>query len=231
MAVRDRYLAAAAIAALLVVAATDLAIVASRSAKRSVVAVRHRQLVAELPTPTPPATPSPSPSPTHSPRMAAQTLAIPSQHVLASIDVCQIIAGGLEPPANVHRTCYWAGGASVAAAAGTTVLTGHINWVGQGTGAFGNLGRLAPGATVLTSDADRQLTRWRVVAVRHRPKTRGIDPAAFAGRDGPRRLYLISCGGAFDSADLSYVDNIYVLATPLPDAPAAASSAAPPRTS
>jgi hypothetical protein len=69
------------------------------------------------------------------------------------------------------------------------------------------------------------------VAVRHRPKTRGIDPAAFAGRDGPRRLYLISCGGAFDSADLSYVDNIYVLATPLPDAPAATSSAAPPRTS
>src|SRR5207244_7494767 len=93
------------------------------------------------------------------PGLAADTISIPSRHVVAPIEVCQIVQGGLEPPANVHRTCYWAGGAPVTAVAGTTVITGHINWVGQGTGALGNLAGLRAGDTLLTSGTSAKVAR------------------------------------------------------------------------
>jgi sortase family protein len=122
----------------------------------------------------------------------------------------------LEPPSDVHRTCRWAGGADLGAAQGTTVITGHINWVGQGTGALGNIGRLAPGNAVYTADGQGTVTRWQVQRVTFRNKNRGVDLRAFDGPGGPRVLYLISCGGPFDAADASYVDNIYVRAVPAP---------------
>jgi hypothetical protein len=157
---------------------------------------------------TPPSGATPAPD--------ADQVAIPSQHVVAPVDVCRIVDGGLEPPADVHRTCIWAGGAAVEAAAGTTVITGHINWVGQGTGALGHIDRLHAGDAVVTTGASGTVNRWRVVSVKHRPKTTGVDTAAFVGRAGARQLYLVTCGGAFDAAEASYVDNIYVLARPDP---------------
>jgi hypothetical protein len=163
------------------------------------------------PTPAPPPPPAPV-----LPKLAADSVAIPVQHVRAPvIDYCPIIEGGLEPPTDVHQVCYWAGGALVGDKAGTTVLAGHINWAGV-TGAFGNLAALRGGEIVYTSDAHDAVTKWRIVRVKHRSKTLGVDPDAFVGHSGPRRLYLISCGGAFDSAEASYVDNIYVLAKPAP---------------
>lgn len=152
-------------------------------------------------------------------RLHDDTVAIPSQYVRAPVDTCRILNGGLEPPADVHRVCFWAGGSRLEAPAGTTVITGHVNWSGQGTGALGNIGRLRPGDTVLTAGrslSGRLVTSsWRVAAVWHRPKTKGIDPTAFVGRDGPRTLYLVTCGGAYDSSERSYVDNIYVRAVPV----------------
>lgn len=144
----------------------------------------------------------------------AETVAIPSQGVVAPIGVCQIIDGSLEPPADVQRTCQWAGGAALSAATGTSVVTGHVNYTGQGTGALGNIGQLHPGDQVTTTDSDGAPTQWRVVTVLPRPKSTGVDLAAFVGKTGPRQLYLITCGGAFDADEASYVDNIYVRAVP-----------------
>jgi hypothetical protein len=227
------WLAAAAIAVLLTAAGADLAILLNREAPhaRSVASrswqpplvLRAAQRTADAS----PSTPSPGQQPA-APKLAADSVAIPAQRVVAPIVAyCQIIEGGLEPPADVHEVCYWAGGAGLGEDAGTSVLTGHINWVGQGTGAFGNLGALRSGELVYTSDANRAVTAWRIVRVQHRPKTLGIDPDAFIGDRGARRLYLISCGGAFDAADLSYVDNIYVLAEPV-QAPQPTPAAPPP---
>jgi hypothetical protein len=227
------WLAAAAIVAVLVSAGTDLVlIVADRGSQARAAANQPwptpeatRTVSITSPTPRPPAMPR---TPT-TPKLAADSVAIPAQHVRAPIvDYCQIIAGGLEPPSDVHQVCYWAGGASIDEHVGTTVLTGHINWVGQGTGAFGNLAALHRGETVYTSDAHGKVTAWRIARVQHRSKTLGVDPAAFVGHTGPRQLYLISCGGAFDAAELSYVDNIYVLAKPAPTVPPAPPAAAPP---
>jgi Sortase domain len=225
MRLRAEWLAAALIVAVITAAGTDLALVLNRDVPHAAAAapvawepplpIRTAPRIAE---PSPPV--APRPTPPAKTRLGANSVEIPVQHVVAPIvDYCPIIAGGLEPPADVHQVCYWAGGAGLGDAAGTSVLTGHINWVGQGTGAFGNLGALRRGDLVYTSDARRTVTAWRITRVEHRPKTLGINPDAFVGHRGPRRLYLISCGGAFDSAELSYVDNIYVLATPLPPAP------------
>lgn len=171
------------------------------------------------PAPPPPVTVTPAPT---SPAPAAATpqlgrdhVRIPSQHVTAPVDVCEIVDGALEPPADVHRTCLWAGGAALSAHEGTTVITGHVNWVGQGTGALGNIYRLHAGNIVYTSAGRGTVTRWRVTSVVHRPKTQGVDASVFSGPSGPRMLYLITCGGAFDAAEESYVDNIYVRARPV----------------
>jgi len=164
------------------------------------------------PSPSSSPAPSPTPAPQHA---AANTVWIPVQHVRAPIDTCDIVNDELEPPQNVHHTCYWAGGAALSAKTGTTVVTGHINWVGQGTGALGNIGKLHRGNIVRTTGKDGMVTTWEVQNVVHRPKSNGIDTSVFVGANGPRKLYLITCGGAFDSSDANYLDNIYVEAVPL----------------
>lgn len=219
MRVGREWLAAAAIAAVLVSAGTDLVLIVTDGSQAHAAANRPwpaPEVTRTVPIATPPSKPTSRSAP-RPPKLAADSVAIPVQHVRAPIvDYCSIIAGGLEPPPDVHQVCYWAGGAGIDGDSGTTVLTGHINWVGQGTGAFGNLAALHRGETVYTSDTHGATTAWRIERVQHRSKTLGVDPAAFVGRTGPRRLYLISCGGAFDAAELSYVDNIYVLAKPMP---------------
>jgi hypothetical protein len=207
---------AAAVAGLVVVPGIGSAATTSPSAATSLpLAVRRVIPIAE---PTPPRLPEPV---ERRRTLAANSVAIPVQQVRAPvIDYCPIIAGGLEPPTDVHQVCYWAGGATVGAEAGTTVLAGHINWAGV-TGAFGNLAALHRGDRVLTAGPDAAPAEWQITRVEHRPKTQGIDPAAFVGPDGPRQLYLISCGGAFDASAASYVDNIYVVAKPVPDPPPA----------
>lgn len=224
-------IAGAVLAVLIGVAAADLAVQLGGTAKPAARPVLHRP--AGVPGP-PPAAPlsarealglPPDPvaprllSRQHSdraPALAANTVGIPRQGVVAPVGVCPILDGALEPPGDVHRTCRWAGGADLSAAQGTTVITGHINWVGQGTGALGNIGQLAPGDIVYTADEHGAATRWRVQSVTFRNKSRGVDLHAFVGPAGPRALYLVSCGGPFDAAEASYVDNIYVRALPLP---------------
>jgi hypothetical protein len=221
------WLAATAIVAVLAAAGTDLVLIVKDGDSPARAAANQPWPVPEVTRTLPLAVPAsapvtPSPVVPATPKLAANSVAIPVQHVRAPIvDYCAIIAGGLEPPSDVHQVCYWAGGAGIDEHTGTTVLTGHINWVGQGTGAFGNLAGLRRGETVYTSDARRAVTAWRIVRVQHRSKTLGVDANAFVGHSGPRQLYLISCGGAFDAAELSYVDNIYVLAKPMPTGPSA----------
>jgi hypothetical protein len=168
--------------------------------------------------PTPISTPTPTPTPSTTPppplpRLAANSVVIPSLRVNAPIEGCQVINGELEGPANVHHTCYWQPGAAVGSATGTTLIIGHINWVGQGTGALGNIDRLRAGNTVYTAGKGGQTERWRVVEVTHRPK-KYVNTAVYAGPSGARQLFLVTCGGPFDAAHSNYLENIYVRAVP-----------------
>ena len=122
--------------------------------------------------------------------------------------------GVLEPPANVHSVGLWTPGAPLSATVGTTDITGHVDYTGQGPGALHDIAYLQTGDRIYTTDASGHTTTWSVDAVNARSKADGVDVTAFPGRSGPRTLVLITCGGAFDSADRSYLANVYVTAHP-----------------
>ena len=120
----------------------------------------------------------------------------------------------ISPPRDVHTVGIWTGGAPLDATTGTTTLVGHVNYVGQGNGAFHDLAFVQVGSTVTTVDATGRATSWVVTAITTTAKTDGVNPAALAGTPGPRRLVLVTCGGQYDGNLQSYSDNVYVWATP-----------------
>lgn len=143
------------------------------------------------------------------------TVEIPSQQVSAPIvGNCPVENGTMEPPPDVHQTCRWSGGESLDAAAGSgiTVITGHVNYVGQGQGAFARIGDLRVGDLLVTSGPDGSTIHWTVTRVVAYTKTGGIPERIFTQSDAQRRtLRLITCGGTLES-DGSYNDNIIVTA-------------------
>lgn len=95
---------------------------------------------------------------------------------------------------------------------GSAVLAGHVD--GQGReGVFFDLGRMAVGDPVQVDFADGTTGTFRVVGRQQVPKTQ--LPADLFSRQGPPRLTLITCGGAFDSSSRHYVDNVVVVAEPV----------------
>jgi LPXTG-site transpeptidase (sortase) family protein len=94
---------------------------------------------------------------------------------------------------------------------GPAVLLGHVDSAEYGPGVFFRLGALRPGDTVTVSRDDHTITTFRVTRVTSVPKDR-FPTLDVYGNTGDAELRLITCGGAFDRAARSYVDNIVVYA-------------------
>ena len=141
-------------------------------------------------------------------RIVADHLVIPSLHVDAFVRATSIVDHELVIPGDVHDVGEWGHQAN----AGTTILAGHVNWVGQGPGALGGLAGIAPGATVYLSNRAGRVSVWSVVSLRSVVK-KDLPEALFA-RGGARRLVLVTCGGAFDEATHQYADNVLATAVP-----------------
>jgi hypothetical protein len=156
-------------------------------------------------------------------RIAAARVVVPSLCMAAPIvPVRQDARRALVIPHDVHTVGLWVGGAPVLSAShrplrrGTTLLVGHVNYAGQGNGAFYNLSQARPRALVYLADAAGRVTRWRVTALRIVSKAR-LPHSVFAGRLGPRRLVLVTCGGPISyvpGVGYHYRDNVIVTATP-----------------
>ncbi len=146
--------------------------------------------------------------------MGVRSIRIPALGVTAAIRAARVVHGILTPPRIPTVVGAWAGSAHLDAAAGEVTLAGHVNWAGMAPFAFGRLAYLRPGNILYTTDANGHQSAWRVKSVVARNKTQSIAAGAFAGSKGPRRLALITCGGAFDSGSESYQDNVYVYALP-----------------
>lgn len=119
-------------------------------------------------------------------------------------------------PDDVHQVGLWAQGAGLSATTGTTLLAGHVNFVGQGDGAFADLYKAEPGMAIALVDAAGRPTRWRTVSMTVVTKST-LPPAVFAGTGGARRLILVTCGGPVDFVPgygYSYRDNVIVTAVP-----------------
>ena len=95
---------------------------------------------------------------------------------------------------------------------GSAVLVGHVDGDGR-PGVFFDLGKLEIGDVVTVDFADGGSADFRVTGREQVAKV--ALPADLFGREGPPRLSLITCGGAFDSATGHYVDNVVVVAVPV----------------
>ena len=148
------------------------------------------------------------------PVLAPGTLSLGPLGVTAPILDATVPNGVLTPPLDVNQVGKWVDGAGLDADAGTVLIAGHVNMIGQGNGALFNLSRMRTGEYVHTSDAQGAITAWRVTSVVDRPKTNGIEESVLDGTEGPRRLAVVTCGGdlEFTNGVGDYEDNVYLYA-------------------
>jgi hypothetical protein len=177
-----------------------------------------------------PSTMSPEPTPAPPPRQLPTLLRIPAIGVEApTVPVGLVADGAMEIPVDVSTIGWYEPGEGVGVAPGqigTAVLAGHVDSRTQGAGAFYRLRDLAVGDEVVIEHADGGSSTWRITEVIQYPKDQLPIDEVFVW-DGPPRLALITCGGAFDWTVRSYTDNLVVHAEPVvvaADAPTAVPS-------
>jgi LPXTG-site transpeptidase (sortase) family protein len=124
--------------------------------------------------------------------------------------------GRMAVPLDVATVGWYRFGPGPGAAAGSAVLSGHVDDREQGYGAFHRLGDLAPGDPVAVDLAGGGAVTYRVETVTRVPKA-DLPIGDVFSRDGAPRLTLVTCGGPFDYDAHGYRDNVVVVARP--DAP------------
>jgi len=95
---------------------------------------------------------------------------------------------------------------------GPAVILGHVDSK-AGPAVFYRLSGLPVGAEVLVDRADGSTATFRVRGTQHVAKTAFPTDLVYAPTLEPS-LRLVTCGGAFDHARRSYVDNVIVYADP-----------------
>ncbi|VTR75828.1 class F sortase [Cellulomonas hominis] len=162
--------------------------------------------------PSPPAPPSAPPPAT---AVAAPVhLAVPDADVTADVVPVGVEASGaLEVPADPRVAGWWSSGAVPGATQGSTVLAAHVDAAGTGAGPMSRVLRVPPGTVVEVTTADGSTLRYAVAERRSYDKSAGL-PADLFRVDGPPRLVLVTCGGAFDAATGRYAENVVVVAVP-----------------
>jgi hypothetical protein len=141
-------------------------------------------------------------------------VAVPDAGVTA-----EVVPVGVEPSGALHLpddprvAGWWSSGAVPGAGEGSTVLAAHVDAAGVGAGPMSRVLRVPVGTPVEVTTADGGLVHYAVVERRSYAKADGL-PAELFRADGPPRLVLITCGGAFDAASGRYADNVVVVAAP-----------------
>ena len=139
---------------------------------------------------------------------------IPSLCIHAPMRATSVVDGQLVIPSDVHEVGLDEDSARLDAHVGTTIVAGHVNFVGQGQGSFYFLRDVKPGADIAVSDAAGRRTQWRVYQVRSVRKS--MLPKDIWSTRGPRRLVLVTCGGVLlhRAGGNTYEDNVLVYAAP-----------------
>lgn len=167
----------------------------------------------------------PPPAPTPSPAAAATPdqppLAPPARIRLPSLGVdAAVVASGvdghgeMQVPDDIRETGWYRFSPPPGSAAGSSVVSGHIDDRIQGRGAFYRLAESALGDPVIVTTTAGANLDYRISDVRQIAKAALPVDELFA-LDGPPRLTLVTCGGSFDRATRNYLDNTVVTAVPV----------------
>ena len=116
--------------------------------------------------------------------------------------------GSMQVPAPADAG--WFTGAASPGALGPAVIAGHVTWDGA-PAIFHRLGTLRRGDQVLVTRADRRTAVFRVTRVASFAKSRFPSETVYGPIDHAG-LRLITCGGTYDAAENSYLDNVIVFA-------------------
>ncbi len=132
----------------------------------------------------------------------------------APVQPASTVEGELVVPENVRHLGWWDGGADAGDPFGSTVIAGHVDSATQGLGFFARLMKVRRGE-VITITGDGHRARYRVVTVRTVPKQALSSGTRAFQQDGPHRLVLITCGGAYRPERGGYDSNLVVIAEPV----------------
>lgn len=146
-----------------------------------------------------------------------ESMAIDINGDVAPIDPVQLTdTGMLIPPLDVHRLGWYSASAVPGdeGPVGSSVITGHINYQGQGDGYAAKFVDMNVGDE-FSVQIDGQPRTFRITeAPRHVPK--GSDmPEVVNDTSGDNRLVLITSGGEFVGGQLGYAENIITVAEPI----------------
>ena len=104
-------------------------------------------------------------------------------------------------------------GAAPGAGQGATVLAGHLDSLRYGVGPLVRLRDVRLGDTFDVTLADGTTAPYAVQRIT-RFERQALPDELFT-RDGPERLHLITCGGAYDIDNGGYQQNLVVTAVPV----------------
>ncbi|MFD4668601.1 class F sortase [Lentzea sp. NPDC058450] len=164
--------------------------------------------------PAPRISTQPAVLPTPSSSVTPTGLEIPAARISARVAPTGVDdRGEFAVPPSIDTVGWYRFGASLASGEGSIVIGGHVDGATEGPGAFYRLTELRSGDEITVTGDDGSERRFRVVA-REQVSKKKIDLAPYFAVTGPLRLTLFTCGGEFDSAERSYVDNVVVTAVP-----------------
>jgi LPXTG-site transpeptidase (sortase) family protein len=121
--------------------------------------------------------------------------------------------GSLNIPKDIDTLGWWVGSKPMGATRGTTLIAGHVDSAAAGLGYFSKLTDLEKGDPITVVDGLGE--RWEFEVSATKQVVKSALPEDLFDTAGERRLALITCGGEFDRAKRSYVDNYIVYATPV----------------
>jgi LPXTG-site transpeptidase (sortase) family protein len=123
-------------------------------------------------------------------------------------------AGNVNVPADVHTVGWYDGSATTNSPTGSAAIVGHINYVGQGPGAFSALTNVRRGEKVGVNIVGQGVTYWRIISL-HSVVKEHLTANLYSPY-GKKYLTLITCGGTLKhySDGWHYTNNVVVRAVP-----------------
>lgn len=135
----------------------------------------------------------------------------------APVDAIQVTEEGyLIPPEDVSRLGWYVASAvpGTKGNVGSSVITGHVNFAGQGEGYAAKFVHMKKDETftIAINGEDRE---FRVTQDPYHV-TKGADfSEVMDDQDGKNRVVLVTCGGEFVGGQLGYADNVITIAEPV----------------